>query len=166
MSLYVKDYFLADQLRILPLSLPKGTRGAQRFLRTLSSHILELPERVNLVVVDSITPLMNQVSPALKMDFLQTCKELCEDNRSILLTAGSYTFEKRTLSRVYALSDYYLRPKSEDAIFERGMVDKRVIKILRVLKLHGADCQTIGTVNFEIKPKVGIKILPFVKIRV
>jgi len=109
---------------------------------------------------------MNQVSPALKMDFLHNCKELCEDNRSILMTAGSYTFEKGSLSRVYALSDYYVSLKSEDAIFEAGIVDERVIKILQVLKLHGADCQTIGTVKFEIKPKVGIQILPFTKIRV
>ena len=166
MSQHVKDYFLSDRLRIIPLSLPEARRDAPRALRFLSSHMSELPERFNLVVVDSITPLMNRVNPALKMDFLQKCKELCEDNRSIFLTASSHTFEKRTLSRIYALSDYYLRPRSGDAMIMEGMVDKRIIKVLQVLKLHGADCQTIGTVTFEIKPKVGIRILPFVRIRV
>ena len=166
LSRYVKDYFLADRLRVFPLSPPKNPKDAQRSLRALSSHMSELPEHVNLVVVDSITPLMNQVSPVLKMDLFHTCKELCEQGRIILLSASSSTFEEGMLSRVYSLSDYYVNLKSEDAIFEEGMVDERVIKLLQVSKLHGADCQTIGVVKFEIKPKVGIQILPFTKIRV
>ena len=103
---------------------------------------------------------------ASKMDFFYNCKELCEDGRSILLAASSHTFEKKAISRIYAVSDYYLRLRSEDAIVEAGMVDERVIKILQVLKLNGAECQAIGTVKFEIKPKVGIQILPFTRIRV
>ena len=166
MSLRVKDYFLADRLQIFPLTAPISTLDAKGSLRFLNSHMAELPARINLIVIDSITPLLGRLPPPMKMDFLYNCKELCDDKRSILLAASSHTFEKKALSRVYAVSDYYLRLRSEDAMIEAGMIDERVIKILQVLKLHGADCQAIGTVKFEIKPKTGIQILPFVTVRI
>ena len=51
-------------------------------------------------------------------------------------------------------------------LLESGQVDTRVIKILEVTKACGVERQAQGGIKFEIKPKVGIQILPFVTVKV
>lgn len=166
MSLDAKQDFVTDRLRIYPIGSSDVPRNADRFLRLIVNHISELSERFSLVVVDSVTQLMNRVDPATKVNFLQACKELCEQGRSIVLVLDSHVFEGKTLYRAHAMSDYYLRLKSKDMMLETGQIDDRAIKILEVTKLAGADRPVQESIKFEIKPKVGIQILPFVKVKV
>jgi flagellar protein FlaH len=166
MLLYVRHGRVTDRFRIYPLGSNDVPRNAEKSLRLIINHISELPERFSLVVVDSVTQLMNHVNPTVKVNFLQACKELCEQGRSIVLVVDSHVFEGKTLYRAHAMSDYYLRLRSKDMMLETGQVDDRIIKILEVTKLAGADRPTQESINFEIKPKVGIQILPFVRVRV
>ena len=101
-----------------------------------------------------------------KIDFLQTCKELCEQGRSIILALDTHVFESKTQMRAYAMSDYYLRLKSQDMMLGKGQIDTRVIKSLDVTKLGGIERWGQESIRFEIKPRIGIQILPFVQIRV
>ena len=165
-SLDVKQDFVTDRLRIYPMGLSDVPRNAEKFLRLIVNHISELPERFSLVVVDSVTQLMNRVNPATKVNFLQACKELCEQGRSIVLVVDSHVFEEKTLYRAHATSDYYLRLRSKDMLLETGQVDARVVKLLEVTKLAGADRPAHESIKFEIKPQVGIQILPFVKVKI
>jgi archaellum biogenesis ATPase FlaH len=64
------------------------------------------------------------------------------------------------------MSDYYLELKTHDSMLDPGQVDIRVIKVLNVTKLAGAERHSQGDIKFEIKPGVGIQILPFVKVRI
>lgn len=164
MLLYVRHGRVTDRFRIYTLG--KDFENVRESLRLIINHISELPERFSLVVVDSLTPLMNRVNPATKINFLQAFKELCEQGRSIVLVLDSHVLEGKTLYRAHAMSDYYLRLKSKDMMLETGQVDERVIKILEVTKLAGADRPAPENINFEIKPKVGIQFLPFVRVRV
>lgn len=165
MSLPTKHDFVTDRLRIYSLNSPGIFENSPEFLRLLVKHISELPKRFNLVVVDSITPFMNQKNSVINMDFLQSCKELCEQGRSIILAVGSHVFDERTLYRTYLMSDYYLKIKSNDTVIGTGQVDERVLKTLEVTKLGGAERQPQEGIKFEIKPKVGIQILPFVTVK-
>jgi archaellum biogenesis ATPase FlaH len=108
---------------------------------------------------------MTRANPVAKVDFLQACKEMCEEERSIVLVMDTHVFERKTLSRAYAMSDYYLRLKSQDMILEKGQIDTRTIKMLEVTKLAGAERSQEG-IKFEIKPVAGIQILPFVQVKV
>jgi archaellum biogenesis ATPase FlaH len=78
----------------------------------------------------------------------------------------TYVFESKTLLRAYAISDYYLKLKSQDPILDAGQVDTRVIKMLEVTKLGGAERPGGSGLKFEIKPNMGIQILPFVRVRI
>jgi len=164
MLLYVRHGRVTDRFRIYTLG--KDFENVRESLRLIVNHISQLPERFSLVVVDSVTQLINRVNPAAKINFLQACKELCEQGRSIVLVVDTHVFEGKTLYRAHAMSDYYLRLKSKDMMLETGQVDARVIKILEVTKLAGADRPAHESINFEIKPKVGIQILPLVRVRV
>ena len=41
-----------------------------------------------------------------------------------------------------------------------------VIKMLEVIKLAGAECHGQKGIKFEIKPRVGIHLLPFVQVKI
>ena len=166
MSLYVLHEFVTDRLRICPLSSLSTAGNGQESLELLIRYISELPPRFKLVVVDSITPFMARMNPDAKMELLQTFKELCGKERSIVLTANTHIFEKGILYRTYLMSDYYLRLRSEEMIIWSGQIENRIIKRMEVMKLRGAEQQGGEGVKFEIRPHVGIQILPFVKVRV
>ena len=166
MSLDVMHDFTTDRLRFYTVGSTNVFEEALKSLQMLTNHIAKLPERFSLVVLDSVSPFMTRIDPTTKIDFLIACKELCTQNRSIILVVNTHIFEGKTLSRAYAISDYYLNLKSKDVILAPGQVDCRSIKILSVTKLGGAERHTGEDVRFEIKPKIGIQILPFVKVRV
>ena len=166
LSLYTRHELVTDRLRVHSMTSADAIRNAEKSLQLLISHISELPDRFKLVIVDSVTLLMTRVSPVAKMDFLQACKQLCMRDRSIVLALDTHVLEKKILFRAYAMSDYYLRLKSRDMILETGQVDTRVIKTLEVTKLAGAERLGHEGIKFEIKPRVGIQILPFFKVKV
>jgi archaellum biogenesis ATPase FlaH len=106
------------------------------------------------------------VNPVLKVDFLQSCKELCARDRSIVLAVDAHALEHKTQYRAYAMSDYYLKLRSQDAIIDAGKMDTRIIKVLEVTKICGAERWGGEGMKFEIKPGIGIQILPFVRLRI
>lgn len=166
MSLRAGQDFVTDRLRIYKMAPSDVTQKAGEALQLIVSQISELPRRFNLVIVDSLTPYMTRAKPVDKVGFLQECKELCEKGRSIVLVVDAHILEGKTHFRAHAMSDYYLRLGSKDMMLETGQVDNRVIKILDVTKLAGAERPGQESIQFEIKPNVGIRMLPFVKIRV
>ncbi len=166
MSLDTRHDLVTDRFRIHKMGTPNVLRDAEKSLQLILDHIIELPQRFKLIIVDSPSPLITRVSPVIKVDFLQACKELCEQDRSITLALDTHVFESKTLFRAYAMSDYYLRLRSHDVMLDTGQIDTRVIKALEVTKLAGAERWGQEGIKFEIKPKVGIQLLPFVQIKV
>jgi flagellar protein FlaH len=166
MSLETRHDMATDRFRIYHI-FPVGTvKEMEKILRLIVDHICTLPPRFKCVIVDSPSAFMTRLNPALKVDFLQSCKELCEQGRSIVLTLNTHVFESRTLLRAYAIGDYYIKLKSQDSMLAAGQVDTRMIKVLEVTKLGGVERYGAGGQRFEIRPGVGIQILPFVQIRI
>ena len=165
MSLDVRHDFATDRLRVYTIGL-ESIKGAREYLRLLVNHFLGLPERFKLIIVDSITPMMAETDPMINLDFFQACKDICKQGRSIILVIGTHLLEGKTLARAYSMSDYYLRLRSKDVMLGSGQVDERTMKILEVTKLCGAERHGQEGVNFEIKPRIGIQILPFVNVKI
>jgi archaellum biogenesis ATPase FlaH len=165
-ALDTRQDLVTDRLRVYGIKPDNNLRNSEKFLKLIVNHITKLPTRFKLAIIDSVTPYMSRVSPTVKIDFLQACKELCENERSIILALDSHVFEGKTLYRAYSMSDYYLKLRSNDMMLDTGQVDTRIIKILDVTKLGGAERHAGEGIKFEIKPGVGIQILPFVKVRI
>jgi flagellar protein FlaH len=155
-----------DRFRVFKIYSKTVIREAGKSLNLIINHIQGLPPNFRLVIIDSPSVYLTRVNPVVKVDFLQSCKELCGKDRTIVLTIDSSVFEKKTLLRAYSMSDYYLKLRSHDALLETGQIDTRIIKILEVTKICGADRWGQQGTKFEIKPGIGIQILPFVRIRV
>ena len=159
LSLYALDHFLTDRFRIYPVTLSSDIRDAKKPLRLLIEDLARLPEHINLVIIDSITLLMSHSNPVSTVDFFWACKELCVKNRSILLVAHSFGFDEETLTRASSLCDAHLRLRLEQ-------VGSKLIKVLEVLKVRGADRPTGDIISFEIEPKIGMRIIPFSRAKV
>ena len=93
------------------------------------------------------------------VDFFSACKNLCDRGRTILLVAHSYAFDEEALSRSRSLCDAHFRLRLEQ-------MGDRLVKILEVLKVRGADRPTGDIVTFEVEPKVGMRIIPMSKAKV
>ena len=159
LSLYVQEHFLADRLRIFPLTFRNMLKDGKGPFRVLNTHFALLPKEYKLIIVDSITMLISHSNPVSIIDFFSECKNLCDQDRSIILVAHSYAFEEDMLSRTRSLCDARFKLRLEQ-------VGDRMVKLMEVLKVRGADRPTGDVVSFDIEPKVGMRIIPLAKARV
>jgi archaellum biogenesis ATPase FlaH len=166
MSLDVDKDLASGQLKVFKIYARSVVREPQKSLKLIVKHIQGLPPQYRLVIIDSPSVYLDKVLPITKVDFLQSCKELCAQERTMVLAFNSHSFERKTLLRAYSMSDYYLRLKNQDVMLDRGQVDKRIIKMIEVTKIAGAERWGGDGMKFEIKPGIGIQIMPFVRIKI
>ncbi len=159
LSLFTLDYFLTDRLRIYPMTLRSAVEGSRTPFSLLIEHFSSLPRNFTLLIVDSITLLVAHSDPVSITDFFSECKDLCDDGRSIMLVAHSYAFDEELLVRIRSLCDAHLKLRLEQ-------VGERLMKIMEVLKVRGADRPTGDVVSFEVEPKVGMRIIPMSRAQV
>ncbi|MFC1964153.1 ATPase domain-containing protein [Chloroflexota bacterium] len=160
LSLFTIDYLLADRFYVFPLSFHSTLlKDGRKPFTLMAHHFSNLPERVKLIIVDSITLLVSHSNPVSIIDFFSECKQICDQDRSIILVAHSYAFEEDMLARTRSLCDARFRLKLEQ-------MGDRLVKNLEVLKVHGAERPTGDVVSFDIEPKSGIRIIPLSKARV
>jgi flagellar protein FlaH len=157
LSLFVKDYFLCDYLKVFPLSL--GTGRSRTNFKLLTHHFSSLPASFKLIILDSITLLIAHGKSTDVIDFFAECKQLCDRGRSIILVSHSYAFEEDMLARTRSICDARFKLRLEE-------VGDRMIKLMEVLKVRGADRPTGDVVSFDIEPRMGIRIIPLSKARV
>ena len=159
LSMEVTDHFLADHMRIYPLIFHNSLHDGKKPFYVLTHHFSRLPKQFKLIIVDSITILIAHSEPVSIIDFFSRCKELCDNDRSIVVVSHSYAFEEDMLSRTRSLCDARFRLRLEQ-------MGDRMVKLMEVLKVRGADRPTGDIVSFDIEPKVGMRIIPLAKARV
>jgi flagellar protein FlaH len=159
LALHVLDHFLADHLRIYPLTFHGHLKGGNKPFYMLTHHFSHLPKEFKLIIVDSITLLVAHSNPVDIIDFFSRCKNLCDEGVTVILVAHSYAFEEELLARTRSLCDARFRLKLEQ-------VGDSMIKLMEVLKVRGAERPTGDVVSFDIEPKLGMRIIPLAKARV
>ncbi len=159
LSLCVLDHFLADHLRIYPLTFHGNLQSGNKPFYVLTHHFSRLPQEFRLIIVDSITLLVAHSNQVAIIDFFSRCKGLCDEGRTIVLVAHSYAFEEEMLARTRSLCDARFRLRLEQ-------VGDNMIKLMEVLKVRGAERPTGAVVSFDIEPKYGMRIIPLAKARV
>jgi len=159
LAMSVMDHFLADHLRIFPLTFRSNMQGGQKPFYVLTHHFSRLPQDFKLIIVDSITLLIAHSNPVAIIDFFSRCKDLCDEGRTIIVVAHSYAFEEDILSRTRSLCDARFKLRLEQ-------VGDSMIKLMEVLKVRGAERPTGDVVSFDIEPKLGMRIIPLAKARV
>ncbi|OGO32403.1 MAG: hypothetical protein A2Z29_02330 [Chloroflexi bacterium RBG_16_56_11] len=159
LAMNVLDHFLADRLRIFPLTFHNSMQGGQKPFHVLTHHFSRQPQDFKLVIIDSITLLVAHSSPVAIIDFFSRCKGLADEGRTIIVVAHSYAFEEDMLARTRSLCDARFKLRLEQ-------IGDSMIKILEVLKVRGAERPTGDVVSFNIEPKLGMRIIPLAKAKV
>lgn len=160
LNMNVLDHFLADHLRIFPLTFHNAAmQGGAKPFYVLTHHFTHLPQEYKLIIVDSITLLVAHSNPVAIIDFFSRCKSICDQGRTVIVVAHSYAFEEDMLSRTRSLCDARFKLRLEQ-------VGDSMIKLMEVLKVRGAERPTGDVVSFNIEPKIGMRIIPLAKARV
>lgn len=153
----VTDRFLIDSLRVYPIHPPAGKSVAGNVFPRLIGHIAALPDDFEVIILDSLTTLVDQVDEASGLlDFVTSCKRLCDQGRTIFVLIHSDVFAEETLIRMRSLCDAHLRLRVEP-------MGDRLINVLEVKKVRNAIRNTGSIVTFEVEPRPGMRVIPVMK---
>ena len=153
LSLHIDEYFLFGHVKIFPIELDKieSSSGKVNMLDFILNNMAH--EKADVVVIDSLTVLITQSDQKEIYGFFSGCKRLCDEGKTILITAHRYAFDEETLVRIRSICDGHI----ELRINEMG---ERIMRTMRVAKMRGAQRSTGNIVNFDIEPEFGLRIVP------
>jgi len=156
LNLDILDYLLLSRLRIYPIDTKKTRRNLSGGLMPLLTSCAA--KGVDLAVIDSITYYVTHASTEEVLSFFEDCKVLCDRGLSILIVAHSYAFDENVMVRLGSMCDAHLRLRIET-------MGSKMIKILEVSKVRGANLSTGNIISFDVEPAWGIKVIPYSKAR-
>ena len=154
LNLDILDYLLLSRLRIYPIDTKKTRRSLSGGLMPLLTSCAA--KGVDLAVIDSITYYVTHASIEEVLSFFEDCKVLCDRGLSILIIAHSYAFDENVMVRLGSMCDAHLRLRIET-------MGSKMIKILEVSKVRGANLSTGNIISFDVEPAWGIKVIPYSK---
>jgi flagellar protein FlaH len=149
------DYYLIRRLALYPANLRVDQDRAERIMRKLLRFI-ETSDSADVVIFDSVTPLLFQFDARYVLSFLATCKELAALGKSIIVTLHSYAINESLRLRADSIVDAHLRLRIEE-------LGKQVVRTLEVAKIRGAVKTVSNSVSFTVEPGIGLKTVPISK---
>ena len=155
LSLDVLDYCLLGKLKVYPVRAMRATKGVDRSLEALLTALTRLQDQ-HLVVIDSITSFIAHSTVEQTIAFFEDCKSYCNKGMTIITVAHPYAFNESTLVRISSMCDAHIHLGTEN-------VGEKLLKIMEVSKVRGAQKSTGNVVAFEVEPGWGMRIIPFTK---
>lgn len=153
LSLSVSDYFLFGHLKVFPIHL-EGAKfdeiagDVMKYMLKNMEH-----EKADVVIIDSLTMFVTHSNNNEIFDFFSGCKHLCDNNKTILITAHRYAFDEELLVRIRSICDGHIELRINE-------VGERLLRTMRVAKMRGAQRNTGNIINFDIEPEFGLRIIP------
>lgn len=158
LSLDVTDFLLLGKLKIFSITASSAQLSATDVFTILLSD-MDNRGGSPFVVVDSLTTFISHSSIEETMTFFEICKHYCDRGTTVLVIVNSYAFGEAELARVRSICDAHLSLRNEE-------VGDRLIKVMEVAKVRGAELSTGNIVSFDVEPMLGIKIIPVSKVSV
>lgn len=157
LNLDVQDYCLLGRLKIYPVKAMKARDGAENAMTALL-HAVLLQREHDFVVIDSLTSFITHAPLEQVIGFFEECKSYCNRGMTIAIVAHSYAFGESLLARISSMCDTHLRLSLEN-------MGQKLLKILQVAKIRGAQKDTGNIVGFDIEAGWGMRIIPLSKAR-
>ena len=154
LNLDIMDYLLLSRLWIYPIDTKK-TR------RSLSAGLLPMLESyankgIDVAIIDSLTYYVTHATMEEVLSFFEECKRLSNKGMGIICVAHSYAFDENAMVRLGSMCDAHMRLRIET-------MGSKMIKILEVAKVRGADLNTGNIISFDVEPHWGIRVIPYCK---
>ncbi len=152
LGLNILDHLLLGWFKIYTMK-PSQIRASNHnafdiILETMQQHPL-----YELIVIDSLTPLVSHSSDEDILGYFERCKVLCDDGRTIINVAHTYAFNQDIMIRLRSACDAHFK-----LLIEK--VGDKLVKTLEVCKIKGAAQNTGNILTFDIEPEIGMKIMP------
>jgi flagellar protein FlaH len=156
LGMSVLDQILLGYLKIYAMKLSRiRVTAARDTLQVMLEH-MEYQSNYNLLIVDSLTPIVAQAGSEEALNYFERCKALCDKGRTIINVTHTYAFDHDFLVRVRSVCDAHFR-----LVIEK--VGDKLVKTLEVAKIRGAQQNTGNILTFDVEPGVGMKIMPISK---
>jgi flagellar protein FlaH len=107
----------------------------------------------HLIVIDSLTPVIAHSTTEEVIDYFEKCKKMCDNGKTIINIAHTYAFDEQVLIRIRSACDAHFRLRIEE-------VGDKLVKVLEVAKVRGADKNTGNIMSFDVDPGIGMRIMP------
>jgi len=150
LGLSILDALLLGWLKIYPVETSR--MGLLATFDTILSGVDSYSDH-NVVVVDSLTPVVAHVSAGEVITYFEQCKKRCDQGKTIINIAHTYAFSEDILVRIRSVCDAHFRLRIEE-------VGDKLIKVLEVAKVRGADKNTGNILSFEVEPGMGMRVMP------
>lgn len=154
LALEIDDFFLVGRINVYPVPNSFTEEQSHQIFVKLLDHVAK--SRADVVIVDSLTAFVTHASEPETLDFFSRAKELCDGERSLILTMHSYASTEQLLTRLRSMCDAHLRLRVEE-------VGTQLVKVLEVSKVRGAAKSTGNIVAFDVEPNLGMRIIPVTK---
>lgn len=145
-----------------------GGGGAKGTLDRLLRDMKELSWEFSVIVIDSLTSVVNQAGAEDSFLFFVACKEICSWEKAILMALHTSSVDPDLLKRLDRLFDNHLSLRMES--LNQGMRMKSMHAI-DVEKIRNTNLKRKTSIYFEVDPELGrsmnmsLKVLPFFKVR-
>ena len=150
LGLDILDALLLGWLKVYPVATSR-MEVADTFGTILDA--IEHHTGHNMVVVDSLTPVIAHTTVGNIISYFEGCKKLCDRGKTIINIAHTYAFNEEVLARIRSVCDAHFRLRIQE-------VGDKLIKVLEVAKVRGADKNTGNILSFEVEPGMGMRVMP------
>jgi flagellar protein FlaH len=152
LGLDILDYLLLGWLKVYTMKPSQIKASGSDVFRTILEAIEEY-KSYQLVIVDSLTPIVSKSSDQQSLEYFERCKALCDKGKTVINVTHTYAFTQETTIRIRSMCDAHFKL----------LIDKvgdKLVKTLEVAKIRGATQTTGNILTFEVEPEVGMKIMP------
>lgn len=153
LGLGIEDYLILGHVKVYAV---ESARAERRSTFETALEVMDKLPGYDVVVVDSLTPVIvhNDLESVLR--YFDQCKKRCDKGKTILNIAHSYAFAEDLLIRLRSVCDAHFRLHIEE-------LGDKLVKVLDVAKVRGADQQTGNSLSFDVVPGMGMRIMPLSK---
>jgi flagellar protein FlaH len=152
----ITDFFLVGRINIYPMRSAPTADEARTMLRAALEHMTRMTVDRDILAFDSLSVFMTSIPEQETLTFFMSVKDLCDQNKTLLLTMHSYAFSEAMFIRIRSICDAYLRLRV-------GEVGNQLLKEMEVSKVRGADQNTGNVIAFDVEPGMGMRIIPMTR---
>jgi flagellar protein FlaH len=152
LGLGILDHLLLGGVKVFYMKPSQVKESAHDTFETILETVNKHPA-YELVVVDSLTPIISTSRGEETLGYFERCKHFCDRGRTIVNVIHTYALNSDILIRVRSACDAHL-------ILTIEKVGDKLVKSLEVAKIRGASQSTGNVVAFEVEPAIGMKIMP------
>lgn len=148
--------FVRNQILFVPIYITDAKwseKNSERILTEIKTYMIKKADAYDVIILDSISPMVRNSSEESILNFLSFCKEIVGRGKTVIITSHFSDFSKAANTAIIGASDVYLK-------LGLMTVGDKEVKTLKAVKMLGAKDTPASGFAFEVDLIFGIKIVP------